>query len=290
MKKLTLREFVFQFVLTTVMLAIAIVTLYPMWFVFVASFSNNTEVIKSAGMMLWFKKFTVAAYKEVIGYSSIWTGYRNTIFVVFGGTFLSIILTAMGGYVLSRKDVMWKKLISTLIIFTMYFSGGLIPRYFVIKSLHLDNTLLVLILPVAVSTYNMIIMRSAFESVPQSLYEAAQIDGAGHFRVLFSVAIPVVKATIAVLILYYAVGYWNSWFDAMLFINDRTKQPLQLILREIVLYNTTSDSTTNAIDRPDIGETVQYATIIVATLPILVLYPFLQKYFTKGVMIGAVKG
>ncbi len=290
MKKLTLRELLFQIVLVTIMLLIAVVTLYPMWFVFVASFSNNTEVIKSAGMMFWFKEFTFAAYKEVLGYQSIWTGYRNTLFVVLGGTLLSIILTSMGGYVLSRKNVMWKKLISTLIIFTMYFSGGLIPRYFLIKSLHIESTLLVLILPVAINTYNMIIMRSAFESVPQSLYEAAQIDGAGHFVTLFQIMLPVVKATIAVLILYYAVGYWNAWFDAMIFINERTKQPLQLILREIVLYNTTSDSVTNAIDRAEIGETVQYATIIVATLPILVLYPFLQKYFTKGVMIGAVKG
>ena len=289
MKKLTTGELIFQIILTAIMLVVAIVTLYPLWFVFVASLSDATEVIKANGAMVLIKGFNIDAYVEVFKNKNIWTGYANTLFVVTIGTTLSMVVTAIGGYFLSRKNVMWNGVIATLIVFTMYFSGGIIPRYFVVRDLGLANSLFALIFPVLINTYNLIIMRTAFSSLPESLFEAAQIDGAGHVRILFAVLLPLCGATLAVLGLYYAVSYWNAWFDAMIFIDKRSKFPLQLILREIVMYNTTQNEMI-AVDKFDLAETVQYATIIVATLPILMIYPFIQKYFAKGVMIGAVKG
>ena len=288
MKKNTIGEIVFQTILVVIMLGVVIVTLYPLWYVFVASLSNASEVIKANGKMLFIKGFNTNAYVEVFKNKSIWTGYGNTIFVVTIGTALSLLTTAVGGYFLSRKDVMWKNIIAVAIVFTMYFSGGMIPRYFVVRELHLNNTLFALILPVLISSYNLIIMRTAFSSLPNALSEAAEIDGAGHITVLFRVLLPLCGSTLAVLALYYAVSYWNAWFDAMIFIDDRSKFPLQLILREIVMYNTASDALV-AVDNFDLAETIQYATIIVATLPILVVYPLIQKYFEKGVMIGAIK-
>lgn len=289
MKKLTTGELIFQIILTAIMLVVAIVTLYPLWFVFVASLSDATEVIKANGAMVLIKGFNIDAYVEVFKNKNIWTGYANTLFVVTIGTTLSMVVTAIGGYFLSRKNVMWNGVIATLIVFTMYFSGGIIPRYFVVRDLGLANSLFALIFPVLINTYNLIIMRTAFSSLPESLFEAAQIDGAGHVRILFAVLLPLCGATLAVLGLYYAVSYWNAWFDAMIFIDKRSKFPLQLILREIVMYNTTQNEMI-AVDKFDLAETVQYATIIVATLPILMIYPLIQKYFAKGVMIGAVKG
>ena len=289
MKKLTTGELIFQIILTAIMLVVAIVTLYPLWFVFVASLSDATEVIKANGAMVLIKGFNIDAYVEVFKNKNIWTGYANTLFVVTIGTTLSMVVTAIGGYFLSRKNVMWNGVIATLIVFTMYFSGGIIPRYFVVRDLGLANSLFALIFPVLINTYNLIIMRTAFSSLPESLFEAAQIDGAGHVRILFAVLLPLCGSTLAVLGLYYAVSYWNAWFDAMIFIDKRSKFPLQLILREIVMYNTTQNEMI-AVDKFDLAETVQYATIIVATLPILMIYPFIQKYFAKGVMIGAVKG
>ena len=288
-KRMNISEIIFQTFLVLIMIGLMIVTLYPIWYVFVASLSDATEVIKANGSMLWIKGFNLDAYVEVFKNKNIWTGYANTLFVVFTGTFLSLLVTAIGGYFLSRKNVMWQGFIAVAIVFTMYFSGGLIPRYFTVRDLGLANSLWALILPVLVSTYNLIIMRTAFASLPDALSEAAEIDGAGHVRILFSVLLPLCGSTLAVLGLYYAVSYWNAWFDAMIFIDIRSKFPLQLILREIVMYNTTQNEMI-VVDKFDLAETVQYATIIVATLPILVLYPIIQKYFEKGVMIGAVKG
>ena len=273
------------------MAVLVLITLYPLWFVIVASFSDNTAVIKSGGNMLWFKQFTPIAYKEVLKFSSVWRGYRNTIFVVTVGTTLNIIMTAIGGYFLSRKNVMFQKFFAVAVVITMYFQGGMIPRYFVVKNLGLYNNIFSIIIPVLVSTYNMIIMRAAFAAVPDSLEESAKIDGARHFTILFKIMFPLCMPTIAVLILYYAVGHWNGWFEAMIYLKDRDKFPLQLVLREIVLNNSAQENNmTGGMDKKEIGETIQYAVIVVATMPILCVYPFLQRYFEKGVMIGAVKG
>ncbi len=288
MRKMSFSEKIFQTILILFMLAIVVITLYPIWYVFVASMSNATAVIKANGAMLWFDGFNLDAYKEVFKNQSIWTGYRNTLFVVALGTGLSILVTSMGGYFLSRKNVMWKAPIAVAIVFTMYFSGGLIPRYFLVRGLGLNNSLFALIFPVLIDTYNLIIMRTAFASLPEALSESAQIDGAGHLTILFKILLPLCGATIAVLSLYYAVNYWNAWFDAMIFIDKRSLFPLQLILREIVMYNTAADELVQ-LDNLDLAETIQYATIIVATLPILVVYPFIQRYFEKGIMVGAIK-
>ena len=291
MNKLTRGEKVFQAINTVFLIFMLIITLYPFWYIIVASVSSNTEVLQANGKMLWPRGFNVSAYKEVLKYASIWTGYKNTIFVLIVGTLISIILTAIGGYFLSRKNVFFQKYIAIAIVITMYFSGGIIPFYFTVKDLGLDGSLWSLILPTAISTYNLIIMRTAFAAIPDSLEESAKIDGARHFTILFRIMLPLCIPTVAVLILYYAVGYWNSWFNASLFLTDRGTFPLQLILREIILYNTgDANSAAASVDKEDISETLQYATIIVSTVPILCIYPFLQKYFVKGVMVGAIKG
>lgn len=291
MNKLTRGEKVFQAINTVFLIFMLIITMYPFWYIIVASVSSNTEVLQANGKMLWPRGFNVSAYKEVLKYASIWTGYKNTIFVLIVGTLISIIFTAIGGYFLSRKNVFFQKYIAIAIVITMYFSGGIIPFYFTVKDLGLDGSLWSLILPTAISTYNLIIMRTAFAAIPDSLEESAKIDGARHFTILFRIMLPLCIPTVAVLILYYAVGYWNSWFNASLFLTDRGTFPLQLILREIILYNTgDANSAAASVDKEDISETLQYATIIVSTVPILCIYPFLQKYFAKGVMVGAIKG
>ncbi|MBP0990425.1 MAG: carbohydrate ABC transporter permease, partial [Oscillospiraceae bacterium] len=207
-------------------------------------------------------------------------------------TAYSVVLTSLGAYVLSRKNFFMRDFFMMAITFTMFFNGGLIPFYMVVKKVGLYNSLMSLIIPLAISTYNLIIMRTSFSAVPTELEEAARIDGASHWTILFKIYIPVSKAIIAVMILYYGVGLWNGWFYSMIFIADRNKFPLQLILREILIQNDTS-SVTNGVGMEDgfsVAESVKYAVIVIATVPILCIYPFIQKYFVKGVMIGAVKG
>jgi putative aldouronate transport system permease protein len=210
--------------------------------------------------------------------------------VLITGVILALFMTSLGAYFLSRKNVFFKKPIMMLITFTMFFSGGMIPAYLNLQDLRLTNTLWGLIIPGMISTYNMIILRTSFSSIPESLTEAAIIDGAGHIRILFSVVLPLSKAIMAVMILYYGIGIWNSWFWASVILRNREMYPLQVILREILLQNSALEMSTGM----DIGDgaismTIRYATIIVATVPVLCIYPFLQKYFARGVMIGAVK-
>ena len=206
-------------------------------------------------------------------------GYLNTMFVLVMSLILQITLTSLGAYFLSRRNVMFQKPIMLLITFTMFFSGGMIPTYLNMKSLHLTGSLWGLILPFMISVYNMIILKTSFASIPESLIEAARIDGASHLKVLFSIVLPLSKAILAVMVLYYGVGVWNGWFWA------------SAILREILLQNSTSNMTggTGVADVESVAATVKYATIMVATVPILCIYPFLQKYFAAGVMVGAVK-
>jgi len=223
---------------------------------------------------------------------NILVGYRNTLFYVTVGTLLNLVMTTFGAYALSRKNVMFKNWIMLGIVFTMFFGGGLIPRYLLIsQTLNLQDTPLALILPGAIGTMNLIILRTAFESVPVALEEAARMDGANDFQILWNVIIPTSLPTLAVIALFYAVAHWNAWFDAMLFLRHRDWYPLQLVLREILISNSTAtmSSGASAADVMPLGETIKYATIIVATVPVLCIYPFVQKYFVKGVMIGAIK-
>ena len=209
------------------------------------------------------------------------------------GVTVNIILTSIAAYFLSRQNILWQRPFAFLIIFTMYFSGGLIPLYLTVtQDFMLQDSLWALNLPVAINTFNLMIMRSGFSAIPARLEESARIDGAGHVIILFRIVLPLAMPTVAVMILYYGVAHWNSWFNASLFITEPSKYPLQLVLRQILLINDT-ESMTGGVDAGSqlaVSETLKYAVIVIATLPILCIYPFLQKYFVKGVMIGAVKG
>ncbi|MDD3902775.1 MAG: carbohydrate ABC transporter permease [Sphaerochaeta sp.] len=256
-----------------------------------ASLSDPIEVMKHQGLFLRPIKFTTSAYAAVAKNPNIITGYMNTLFIVVTGTTLNIVLTLIGSYVLSRKGVMFNKIFTMMIVFTMYFQGGTIPLYLTVQAVGLTNSRWALILPVAMNTFNLIVMRTAMASVPDSLPESAMMDGAGHARILFSIMAPLTKATVAVITLYYAVYHWNSWFNAMIFLHKKSQYPLQLILREILIQDDTSIMSAGGADALALAsDTIKYATIVVATAPILAIYPFLQKYFVKGVMVGAVKG
>ena len=281
---------IFDTVNVVLMTVISICMLYPMLYVIFASFSDPTEFTKHSGLLMSPAGFSLDSYKLAFENPMLFRGYFNTIIIILVSVTLSMILTSLCAYVLSRKDFKLRKFCTVAIVITMFFSGGMIPFYFTVKDLGLENSMWSLILPTAINTFNMIILRTSFESIPSALVESASIDGAGHWTILFRIILPLSKATLAVLVLYYAVANWNSWFNAMLFINDREKYPLQLVLREILITSDTSSMTAGESDREFIGETIKYAIIVISTVPILCIYPFLQKYFAKGVMVGSVKG
>lgn len=268
------------------------ICLYPFWYVVVCSFSDGSYLIGDTGVMLWPKEFNLDAYRRVLHNQNIYNGYKTTLIILVAGTLLNLVMTSLGAFVVTRKKFKPAKIMMKLMIFTMYFSGGMIPSYLLIVNvLHLQNTLWAVILPSAISTYNLIIMKTNFAAIPDSLEESACIDGANDFTVFLKIVLPLSKPVIAVMLLYYGVGHWNSWFSAMLYIDDKTKYPLQLVLREILLIGSVSDMMEGANESSyAIAEAIKYATIIVATVPILAVYPFVQKYFVKGMMIGAVKG
>lgn len=269
-----------------------LITIYPLYFCLIASFSDPIELSMNPGaILLPFTPFTLSAYRKVINHSLFVSGFRNTIYVVVVGTLINMALTIISAYVLSRKGLMLNRVLTFFIIFTMYFSGGLIPGYLNVRSLGMINSLWALILPGAISTYNLIIMRTAFKGVPDALSESAQIDGARHFTVMSRILMPVCLPTIAVLVLYYAVGHWNAWFGASIFLQDATKHPIQLVMRNILISANASEmiGDIGGEDKARYVELIKYALIIVSTVPVLVLYPFLQKYFVKGVMVGSVK-
>jgi len=276
-----------------IMLFLIFMTLYPMYYVVVASFSDPLLLKSHVGPLFGILgKPTLAGYEKTLANKSLFNGFKITLIYLFVGTSLQVILTSLGAYVVSRKNFLLKGAVMKLFIFTMFFSGGLIPLFFVIRDTHIYNTILVSFIPYAVSTYNLIIMKSFFESIPESLEEAAIIDGANDFHIFSKVTLPLSKPVIAVMVLYYGVGQWNSWFPAAMFTRDRKVYPLQMILREILIDNQqqAADSMFELLEDSFSGELVKYCTIVVSTVPILIVYPFLQKYFEKGVMIGAVKG
>jgi len=261
-----------------------------MWFVAMASFSDSSQLIAHSGFLLKPLGFNLQAYLKVFENPMILKGYANTLFILVVGVALDLVMTALAAYFFSRKGVMFKKPLMLFVLFTMFFSGGMIPFYLNLKDLHLINSRWGLIIPFMISTYNMIILRTSFESIPDSLTEAARIDGAGHITILFKIILPLSKAIMAVMVLYYGVSIWNAWFWASAILRDRELYPLQVILREILISNDLQAMNGGAgADAEAIAQSIKYATIMVATVPILFVYPFLQKYFTKGVMIGAVK-
>ncbi|WP_160723823.1 carbohydrate ABC transporter permease [Bacillus sp. USDA818B3_A] len=265
---------------------------YPLWFIIIASFSNPADVA-NGNVWFWPKEWKLDGYIELLKQDIIWRGYLNTIIYTAVGTLIALVVNIPAGYALSRKDLFGRKWISIFIIIPMFISGGLVPTYLVVKAFGLLDTFWVMVLPFAVSSFNIIIARTFFkESIPETLWEAAQIDGCGTIRYFLTMVLPLSKAILAVIGLWTAVGIWNSWFNALIYLNNENLQPLQLILRRILISNQSLLGTTTgelASELRRLSEMMKYAAIVVSTVPIMCLYPFLQKYFNQGVMVGSVK-
>jgi putative aldouronate transport system permease protein len=269
-----------------------IIIAYPLYFILLASFSNPTAV--SAGTVWLFPKgFNLEGYKAILAYNRIWIGYRNTVFYTVVGTLISLVVTLPAAYALSRKDFMPRRLLIFMFTFTMFFSGGLIPTYLLISRLNMNNRIWVMLIPFCLNVYNMIIARSFFEtSIPAELHEAAIIDGCGDGRFFFSVVLPLSKPIIAVVALYYAVATWNNYFRPMIYIKNNAIQVLQVFLRDILIQNQLLETmSSESLDTlQSLADAIKYGIIIISALPMIIIYPFIQRYFVKGVMIGAVKG
>lgn len=271
---------------------VVIITLYPLIYVVSASFSDMLLVLQGK-VWLFPKGFNIGAYKAVFRNDAIITGYRNTIIYTVVGTVINLVMTIAGAYPLSRKDFYGRNVLTLFFTFTMFFSGGLIPTYLVIKKLGMYNSFWVMVLPGAVSMWNMIIMRTFFQTgIPVELQEAAVIDGCSDFGILFRIILPLSAPIIAVMVMFYGVGHWNAFFNALIYLKDHNRYPLQLILREILIVNDMQNmvDASSALQQQLLAESIKYAVIIVSSVPVLLLYPFLQKYFVKGVMVGAIKG
>ncbi|KOP64748.1 sugar ABC transporter permease [Bacillus sp. FJAT-18019] len=277
-----------------------VIVLYPIVYIISASISDPAYV-SSGKMWLFPKGFTLNGYKLVFENPKIWTGYGNTILYTFLGTMLNLVITLPAAYALSRSDFVGRKFFMGMFLVTMFFNGGLIPTYLVVKDLGLINTMGALILPVAASVYNIIVARTFFQSsIPKELQEAAYIDGCTNIKLFLRIVLPLSSPIIAVMALFYGVSHWNSYFPALIYLNDEVKYPLQMVLRQIlVLQEMTTETTGSGVsgdiakamnDKAEIASLVKYAVIIVSTLPIIAVYPFLQRYFVQGVMIGSVKG
>ncbi|MFD2329984.1 carbohydrate ABC transporter permease [Cohnella sp. GCM10020058] len=283
---------VFDVVVNVLAVLIILVVLYPLIFVVSASFSDPAKVL---GGQVWLlpKGLTLAAYENILHNGKIWTGYRNTIFYATVGTLVNMIMTILAAYPLSRPDLPGRKLLMVIVTLTMFFSGGLIPTYMLVKNLHMVDTVWALIVPGAIATYNLIVMRTYFQaSIPWELQEAAHMDGCSNWRLLWNIILPLSKPILAVMVLFYAVGHWNSFFNALIYIRRESLYPLQLVLREILMISQSDavDASVGIEDKILLAESIKYAVIIVSSLPVLVMYPFVQRHFVKGVMIGSIKG
>jgi ABC-type sugar transport system, permease component len=278
------------------MIVVVLVTLYPVLYVFSASLSSAAA--NDRGIVTIFpREFTVEAYKMIWKAKTVPFSFLNSVLYTSVGTALNLLLTGALAYALSRKNLALRKFYTAIIIFSMYFSGGMIPSFLLIKNIHLYNTMWALILPGLIGTTNLIIMRTFFQSIPKELEESANLDGANDFVIFFKIIIPLSKAAICTIGLYYAVGHWNAWFNAMIYLKDTAKYPLQMILRQIVIQTSALQEAAQSGDLSAINEigvvnvtAVKFATLTVSILPMLMIYPFIQKYFIKGVMIGSLKG
>jgi putative aldouronate transport system permease protein len=288
----TMGERIFSLFIATYVLVCFLLVSYPLYFILIASFSDPTAV---AAGTVWFypKGFSLEGYRTILEYEKIWVGYRNTVFYTVFGTLISLVVTLPAGYALSRKDFLPRRMLIFLFTFTMFFSGGLIPTYILISKLNLNNTIWVMLIPFSLNVYNLIIVRSFFEhSIPLELQEAAILDGCGDGRFFFSIVLPLSKAIIAVIALCYAVATWNNYFRPMIYIKSNSIQVLQVFLRDILIQNqmleTMSSESLNTVQ--NLADVIKYGVIIVSALPMIIVYPFVQRFFVKGVMIGAVKG
>jgi len=286
-------EPVFDLVVNAISILIVLVVAYPLVYVISASFSSPLSILQGE-IWLWPVHPSLESYGYIIGDARIWTGYGNTLLYTSVGTAVNLTLTILAAYPLSRRDLPGRNFFMLLMVFTMYFSGGIIPTYLVVKQLGLLNRFWVMILPTAISTYNLIVARTYFQaSIPNELLESGRIDGAGNFRLLLTIVLPLSSPIIAVIGLFYAVDHWNAFFNALIYLRDAAKYPLQLILRDILLRSVVDDVGADALGMKEqllISEGIKYAVILVSTLPVMLLYPWIQKYFVKGVMIGAIKG
>lgn len=290
----------FDWVNSILVILITLVVIYPLYFCVIASFSDPTQV--SAGRtLLWIKDFTLDAYKNILKESKLWVGYRNTIIYTVFGTLYNLILTITAAYVLTKKYLPFRKILSWFFFITMFIGGGLVPTYIWYGKLGLVNNPLVMIIGTGVNAYNLIVTRQYFStSIPEEIYEAATIDGASEWICFSKIALPLAKPIVAVMALYYGVGHWNDYYTALIYLNKEKYQPLQLVLRNLLLSNqmvtmtpgTTTDINTMEymMNRAHAALGMKYSIIFIACLPLLIAYPFVQKYFTKGVMIGSVKG
>ncbi len=283
----------FDVVLAVLTILSVLVILYPLVFVASASVSDPMEIFQG-NVWLWPKGFNLDAYKQVFRNDDIFTGYKNTLLYTVVGTVVTIVITFSAAYPLSRKKLYGRNKLMSFFLFTMFFSGGMIPTYLIVRQLGLYNTMWAVILVGTVSVYNIIVARTFMQNtIPEELYEAAAMDGCGDIRVFFRVVLPLSAPILAVLVLFYGVNFWNSYFNGLIYLSDRASYPLQLFLREILLNNMADSMIDTAgidISQYMVSESIKYAVIIVSSVPMLVLYPFLQKFFVKGVMIGAVKG
>lgn len=288
----TVGERIFDACNVLFLIILCFITVYPMWFVICASVSNSTAVLNNPGTLWYPQGLNFGAFRLAFGHPLIMNGFWNIVKIILISLPINIVLTLFCGYFLASKDVMFKPQILAIIMFTMFFSGGMIPAYLNVRELGLYNSHWALILPGAMSVYNAIICKTAIEAVPGSLQESAYIDGANDLVIVFRIILPLIMPTIAVLLLYYGVGHWNSWFSASIYLSDNKKLPIQNIIRAVLIANDTEmNSALAETDKTnDYAESIKYAAIVITTVPILTVYPFLQKYFVKGVMIGAVKG
>ena len=287
-------DIVFSTIINVVLFLLTIMILYPLYFVVIASFSDPNAVA-SGQVILFPKGFTMDGYEYILKDKRIWTGYYNTVIYTVFGTLLALAITIPAGYALSRRDLMGRNMIMKIVMFTKFFSGGLIPTYLVVSALGLVDTRYVLIILGSFNVFNLILCRTFFvNTLPHELQEAAEVDGCGIVRYFFSIVLPLSKAIIAIMVLYYAVGHWNSFFNSLIYVNDSSLYPLQMILRDILIKG---QSIQAEVADPEMLEymrqierTIKYGVIIISSLPVLVMYPMVQKYFVKGVMIGSVKG
>lgn len=287
----TREDIIFNVVSYSVITLLILICLYPIWYVACASITDPTIVAASKGVLLLPQELTFDAYAEVFQDAEIWSGYANTLLYTVLGTVINVVLTAMLAYALAHRDLMFKKPITLFITFTMFFNGGMIPTYLVIRNMNLLDTRFAVLLPGMVSVFNFMVMRTQFESIPEALEESAKLDGANYWTIFTRIILPISGATLAVMVMFYGVTHWNSWFNEMLYMpNDRTKWPLALITREIIVASSAAAVSEGGVMTQEKADAIKYATIMVSTLPILCLYPFLQKYFVKGVMVGSVKG
>ncbi|MCJ8009022.1 carbohydrate ABC transporter permease [Lederbergia wuyishanensis] len=276
---------------------VLIVTVYPLYFMLIASFSSPTAV-NNGEIWLWPKDITFKGYEMIFDHSKIWTGYKNSIIYTVVGTTINVVLTITGGYALSRKDLPGRNIFMFFIVFTMFFSGGLIPSYLLVKDLGMVNTMWALIVPGAISAYNLIIVRTFFQStIPDELLEAGIMDGCTNLKFFTNVVVPLSKPIIAVMVLFHAVGHWNAYFSALIYLRDTALYPLQLVLREVLILTQANEVVENSgaivessKEMANVSGLIKYGIVIIASLPMLILYPFIQKHFVKGVMIGSIKG